>query len=134
MKSPFVNYEIALALKELGFDMHCFGRYYQHGVIKNIGLFTDNNTDEISRRKSVLFLCNAPLWQQVIDWLREEHNLHINFSVNQFGYGIMFSIIDLKQSTCIHNLQGGVANCYTCYEARTQAILKALELINKTIT
>ena len=67
MKKQFVSYEIALALKELGFDEECIGFYY------------NENNFEIAVPDVVKVMCNkfnyikAPLWQQVIEWLREVH-------------------------------------------------------------
>ena len=79
MYKEFVPYEIALQLKEKGFVWGVFGRYYQHGSLNNISLFTDMNTDAVRRRK-VILICDAPLYQQVIRWFREVHGLHIMVS------------------------------------------------------
>lgn len=86
MEKEFVPYEIAEKLKSLGFNKPCFGRYYLHGTQKHISLFTDSNTDEISKRKSVKLICNAPLWQQVFDWIRDKHS-------------IIYGIFDIRIST-----------------------------------
>ena len=66
MKKQFVTYEIAVKLKELGFDEPCLA-YYSEGTLlsefvldhsKNVFYTQTNNDYEIS----------APLWQQAIDW------------------------------------------------------------------
>ena len=66
MEKEFITYEQALALKELGFDEPCFGRFkdsldFQEGFynrqIENTGW------------------CIAPLYQQAFRWFREKHNL-----------------------------------------------------------
>lgn len=84
MKTEFVTYEQALALKELGFDEPCFGTYrkdacgtnkpfeydieyhtkvqLQHGIIPK-------NSDYINDWVSV------PLKQQVFRWFREKHGV-----------------------------------------------------------
>jgi hypothetical protein len=60
MKEQFVTYEIALALKELGFySEDCFGYFSS----------IDNNLIMLHNRWNIGVL--APLWQQAIDWLRK---------------------------------------------------------------
>ena len=80
MEKYFVTYEQALALKELGFDMPCFGYY----VLKDYQLYYDTIID----RKNNSFRNNtafnlyddlrkkiaAPLKSQVFEWFREKYN------------------------------------------------------------
>ena len=140
MKKQFVTQEIALKLKELGFDEGCLAIYdspefklihellgygwnsleLTNGEVKN-SIYSEGN------------FVTAPLWQQVIDWLRDTYNLHINFQVNQFGYGFMYAIIDLVQSKCVVNLKGGVNEKYTYPEAKEQAILEGIKIIKNRV-
>jgi hypothetical protein len=63
MNKEFVPYEIALALKELGFNEPCFAWYGPTGI------FNDwESTDTI-----------APLYQQAFRWFREKYGLHTLF-------------------------------------------------------
>ena len=66
MKNEFVNYEIALALKELGFDEPCFGYYYASDK-KEVGLemYIDVKNQDI-------YYVSAPLYQQAFRWFREK--------------------------------------------------------------
>jgi hypothetical protein len=74
MKEQFVPYEIAVMLKEKGFDEPCFGDYF-HFERDNQSILdydedreriiTDNTDENITK-----YL--APLWQQVIDWLKSK--------------------------------------------------------------
>ena len=68
MKKEFATYEIALKLKELGFNEDCFGYF-----VINLQELIIVNT---KKHKSDWYI-SAPLWQQVIDWFREEHNIHL---------------------------------------------------------
>lgn len=91
MEKEFVTYEIALKLKELGFDEPCIMFY---DVIHNNDLrigtedsywgdytgFRKWNSMPNSPWKPFGLLISAPLWQQAIDWLREEHNIYIDIS------------------------------------------------------
>jgi len=59
MKHLFVPYELALKLKEKGFDEYCLRTQWDFDITQsrvNIGL---------------------PLYQQVIDWFRESHGIMI---------------------------------------------------------
>jgi hypothetical protein len=73
MKEQFVTYEIALKLKELGFDEECLGYYHINQNYSNGYSFTmgdDTRTSDCTVK--------APLWQQTLRWFREKHDLHIN--------------------------------------------------------
>lgn len=61
MQREFVPYELAVKLKELGFDEECFG-YYVDGELDLKWRFID--AVQFGYRESVL----APLWQQAFDW------------------------------------------------------------------
>ena len=73
MEEHFVNYNQALALRELGFDEPCFGFYddidkqfYQiHSQASII-----NNVKNISK---------SPLKSQVFKWFREKHGIWVTF-------------------------------------------------------
>ena len=80
MKEQFVTYEIALKLKELGFDEPCFSRW-THGdsqTFPNIHFRQDYKNRVISDNHQSDYWILAPLWQQAIDWLRKVHEIHIN--------------------------------------------------------
>ena len=74
MKKLFVPYEIALKLKELGFNEECFGEYRQFdGDTPYLQLYQDIDscsTDDADYCYTTE--CLAPLYQQVIDWFREK--------------------------------------------------------------
>lgn len=70
MEKEFLPYELALDLSDLGFDYRCFGTYRQwDGRTPYLHLDTDLDTDNFTVE------CDAPLFQQVFDWFREEHYL-----------------------------------------------------------
>lgn len=69
MKKEFVPYEIALALKELGFDYCCFCSYSSEGKLADsYGTYYRMLPDE-----DVVI---APLYQQAFEWFRNEYELH----------------------------------------------------------
>ena len=79
MEKEFVPYELALKMKELGFDEPCFG-YYNHyikGVPLNMCGSDYNGTGQ-----------PAPTWQSAFRWFREKYDLHISIVYYQSGYSI----------------------------------------------
>jgi hypothetical protein len=88
MNKEFVTYEIALELKQLGFDEPCFG-YYVDGELRGInlgmeelggiepyykrfGFHTLSNHDIDNLNKIVV---TAPTYSQAFRWFREKYNL-----------------------------------------------------------
>ena len=125
MKEQFVTYEIALKLKELGFDEECFSAYTEDGGLMDIGNYS--NYDKIGELDghSYYISCLSPLWQQVIDWFREKYNLHITItsqSQESWQWHIQFPHDSLNKMW--------EEDFYTYEEAREQAILKAIQIIN----
>ena len=121
MEEQFVTYEIALKLKELGFDEEVIATF-DTDENNELRIFAfsvpDKGIFEIGFNKG--WCIKAPLWQQVVDWLREKHN--INVSINYSTYLNLFNgiIVTNKRFQSWHNK----------YEdARKYTILKALELI-----
>lgn len=105
MQEQFVTHEIALMLKELGFNEPCF---------KDFGY--DYNED------GVPFLsCNLPLWQQAIDFVFKKLDFHypyLRIEIFSDGSGMWYQSKDdrnYKLELCFDNLE--------------QAILKAIEII-----
>lgn len=78
MQDQFIPYNLALELKELGFNEECLAFYSAHPGDKRKWMILP----EFEIRKE-LYLKNdyglntvtAPLWQQVFDWFREEKKL-----------------------------------------------------------
>jgi hypothetical protein len=74
MEEEVVSYEIALALKELGFDKPCFGYYDKDDKsLESFKYFNYNTLECIS----------APLRQQVLRWFRDKHKLHISITYDE---------------------------------------------------
>ena len=145
MKEQFVPYEIALKLKEKGFNETCLAYYNKlpnHKEFQLFGLNTPGQSEYTNRSlwNKKDYACAAPLWQQVIDWFREKHQIEIVLS------GI--TVYDIRQyHICLYyNVDGIMTDHamllfdeetreYTGYqtftypEARQTAIEHALTLI-----
>lgn len=109
MEKEFINYEQALALKELGFDEPCFTIYNTEQdllYIKPRKLFGDIKT---------------PLYQQAFRWFREKYELY-PVVASYFG-GAVFGIED-KDKNYHNNLK-----FKTHEEAELECLKKLIEII-----
>lgn len=94
MNHLFVPYELALKLKEKGFNEQCLAAYvYVTNSNNNIGLrgcgaiwFTVDGIYQNSLYEDEI-ICTAPLYQQVIDWL-DSKNIHISIHPEFYKDGI----------------------------------------------
>ncbi len=74
MEKQFVPYELAVKLKELGFDEECISFYNQSGSLNLSRIDSFNWVIRNSNSQVVKLKCvSAPLWQQAFDWFREKH-------------------------------------------------------------
>lgn len=135
MNKQFVTYEIALKLKELGFNntskLFDYQFFYRNG--DNFVMGNDGALNIWNYYGDNLIL--APLWQQVIDWFRNRYNLLIDspkLDVWNIGkWSVKITSID--KSIVLEEHVGQpywrIYRCFRTYEeAREQAILKAIEL------
>jgi hypothetical protein len=122
MQEQFVPYDIALKLNENGFDWHCLA-VYMNGEFQiprgfGMAIVTKEHVDTL-KGKAVL----APLWQQVIDWLREKHSIDI--IIDPAGRPKMYAVF--VEDWLYENDTDRAMFTYT--EAREKAIVHALTLI-----
>lgn len=87
MKHLFVPYELALKLKEKGFNEECFAKWVielepQHKVL----IFKEHKDYETFKGiKNDNNILAAPLYQQVIEWFIKTHNILIEITLD-LGY------------------------------------------------
>jgi len=86
MDKEFVPYEQALALKELGFNEHCFGGYDMETLKLWIGYLNDG--EQFNRE----YYYPAPTFSQAFRWFRDKHNLKDKYGVFPH-HTIMFNYI-----------------------------------------
>ena len=118
MKNEFVPYDIALALKELGFDEPCIGYFTE-----------DTNEFRFPKGVSDFGKLGAPLYQQAFRWFREKYNLFILMQVGQhngehqtFYFNVFKYGVNLYKSK--HRSATGT---YTYEEAEHEALRKLIE-------
>ena len=148
MKEQFVTYEIALKLKELGFNKPCLASYYTddernyakdgtYDCRQKISSSIDfdpfkEEFDNFYINSNETYYVSAPLWQQCIDWFREKHKIDIypepTYSLTEYS----FKVITVHGKSKKQEYWDGMGKTYNTYqEAREQAILKAIELCQR---
>jgi hypothetical protein len=84
MIKEFIPYELALELKQLGFDEPCLGYYLASTLfISNDNVY--NSTD--------IPVIKAPLYSQAFRWFRNKFNCHHTINLNKKYVGIAYSSV-----------------------------------------
>lgn len=89
MNKEFVPYEIALGLKQIGFDEDCVGSYFNPNIqsIKYITTWRRNSTLNMGDDS-----CTAPTFSQAFRWFREKKVLGLVNPIddwNSWSYSIL---------------------------------------------
>lgn len=69
IENEFIPYEQSLDLKEIGFDEPCFAKYYQQDGNTPFIQIGESEIEEAESAGDVTFECDAPLYQQAINFL-----------------------------------------------------------------
>lgn len=137
MNKEFVPYEQALALKELGFDEDCLGRY--EGKIKSIFKplvleFTFANLPRVENKVNYPNYpyqdVEAPLYQQAFRWFREKYKLHSKIDIQDVELNFYcYDILEVKEGRYNNDLH--IDMNFKSYEEAELACLKQLIKIVK---
>lgn len=77
----FVNKELAIKLKEKGFDKPCFGWYdienNDDKLILNVHEGTLSYKNLLEYTNDIKTIADAPTIEQILEWLRDEKNVYI---------------------------------------------------------
>ena len=134
MENLFVPYELAVLAKEKGFNEATLACYELDGCFA----FLPYNDENINLDTE---LFSAPIYQQLVDWFREEHNILVIVDavaprINELsGY---YSSIEGLNKNNIHRASPlssqfvrsfNTASFKNYYEALTEAIKEAFKLI-----
>lgn len=142
IEKQFVTYEIALKLKELGFEKKFLAYYYTlDGNNYEFALEEEFNFIDSDLNIGRNFSLGAPLWQQAISFLRYKYNIEIEVfkSIIKFYNGdelekphYQFNIDKAFEHASDYIYQSIDDNLTykTFEEARKQAILEAINIIN----
>jgi len=107
LKQNVVNQRVSLELKRLGFNEYCFAYYNVFSDLKLQAFpyaFWSKN-DKIDWLAKIFLkkthqrnMCTAPLYQQVVDWFLNTHNIFIEVQLtdNTNEYGFTYCIMNSK--------------------------------------
>lgn len=125
MENLFVPYELALNIKELGFNEGCLGRYRRQRFQSNtLCRLIDYNTTPV-----VPGDISAPLYQQAFDFFRVKYGIHSSIEYltrekeTPYGYFIDY---ELKGE---HIIDDG-CDFKKYEEARLACLTKLIQIVN----
>ncbi len=134
MNHLFISYELAQKLKEKGFDEKCL-RFYNHRQELR------STIDEGISNSDVVQVCSegsvaAPIYQQVIDWLRNNHNIFIydrpQYNMRTYYKSFFFGCSKINNKQNLHvviDLFREEFELKDYYIGQSKAIEEALKLI-----
>jgi hypothetical protein len=123
MVEQFVPYEIALELKELGFDEPCIACYYKLNMLATYS----ENLFEPKNYNTSGYCVSAPLWQQAFDWFRKEYHLHSEIAYSRDLSEYFWIIPNVKT-----NEPCEVSETFKTYEETRLACLeKLIEIVKE---
>jgi hypothetical protein len=98
MLEEFSTEEISRSIKDFGYDRHCFG-FYADGKPYTTSPITNTELNDPTKILGGKKYITALLWQQVTEWLNDEHGIFITYEDNRHGeptdklpYGYQFYI------------------------------------------
>ena len=127
MESLFCPYELALELKELGFNQSCFAFY---GLSRDdyktirLSIFQNLKTDYLPDIHHLDVTCDAPLYQQAFRFFREKYGLHYiickNIQMDGYGYRevILIPYMEENENTIFKTYE----------EAELECLVKLIEI------
>ena len=139
MEKEFVSYEIALELKELGFDEPCLGFYDGKGSTQ---LYFNNKRDASGDfipfvKSERLTWFGTPTYSQAFRWFREKHNLRgfIGFrpNVKQFDCHVYDMSLSGKEYTEQRTMEefNKDPKVGTYEEAEIECLKKLIEIVKE---
>jgi len=127
MNKEFIPYEIALGLKELGFDEPCLASWNFYTKELNY-----NSQPSIFTSEDVIQL---PLYQQAFRWFREKYNLQVYidfYHKDSYFYKIKSQVgKEISNTTEDVILQGTPVFPRTYEEAELACLKKLIEIVKK---
>lgn len=146
MKHLFISYELANTAKEKGFDEPCLAMYDDEKInmwLQDLYDFRSEGEEDGFQFKNSMWddsrFIAAPSHQQIIDWFREVHNLHITIiplGAQQNGnkptktmYDYYVTLHYMYADTNLDEKGGGIPEFKNYYDALNKAIDEAFKLI-----
>ncbi len=121
MQKEFVHYELAVKLKELGFNEPCLTCYDKLEMIashsKNVFDYKNYNTSG--------YIVSRPTFSQAFRWFREEHNLPYNLELLESGWDYVIYVDGGD------DIDYGDGPFKTYEEAELACLIKLIEIVEQ---
>lgn len=143
IKHLFISFELALIAKEKGYDEPSLGYYhydkngklpaeFNHCLPKRDFFYPNYKNSEFPKPEETNApMVSAPLYQQMIDWFRNNHNIHIEIyeghDEDKIWWNAELKKIELGYNYEPINKEDIVEDSY--YETLSKAIEEAFKLI-----
>ena len=113
MNEDFIPFELAVKLKEKGFDEPCYGYYHCNGGNDSFELCGNGDCDFLNSKNKHRIA--APTIPQVLKWLREEKKIVISIFPHPCGWQA-----DIYKD--VHQYYDSEAECYLVhyYKEKTE--------------
>ena len=125
----FIPYDLALELKELGFDEECLALYQSNH--NNKPFININNKINIEallsgkiKNEGIQYLIKAPLYQQAFRWFREKYMLSGEIYIFKNIWN--FDIEDINNSIQLYT--SDITSYSTYEEAELECLVKLIEI------
>ena len=125
MEEQLISFETAKLAKEKRFHEPCLYYFSLEGDEKEF--IEDGYYFKSLGENGRLTL--RPTQSLLQKWLREVHDIDISIRLNQFGYGYMYAINNIKSCENIIELKGGPNYKWTYEEALEIALKQSLKSI-----
>ena len=125
----FVPYELALELKQLGFDEPCFAFYDESLYFPN----NENQYGTFCNQKLDASSCSAPTYSQAFRWFRDKHQLDSSISTSYVYLTVSYVKSPSKHYGGSIDSKGTYTNTgfYDTYEeAEIVCLKKLIEIVN----
>ena len=126
MEKEFVSYEIALRMKQLGFNEPCMAVYFGNGL-NELFTFNPSIAKEINERMVELGHISCPTFSQAFRWLRENYELWFrpDYYDEMKEYNFQGSIHELGKYSAVAD----IGNHKSAEEAELACLEKLLEIV-----
>lgn len=148
MTKEFIPYELALKLKELGFDEPCLlyiqyssgtdvftGRKFKNSIWLGNGYEADIDDKKIKYKfpkqtEQGYGHLKIPLWQQAFRWFKEKYDLHSHVRESLSFEGILEFVTQINGSYIHHGIKDKPINRFETYEeAKIECLKKLIEIV-----
>jgi hypothetical protein len=130
MNKEFIQYNIAIELKQLGFDEPCFGYYEPNGELDYIENHILKDFPYLAKNSEWQDLVAAPTFSQAFRWFRENHDL--NCYIDRGGAkGVYHAFVGNSEHGFLYGNNGNSPSEFTYEEAELACLKKLIEIVKQ---